>query len=549
MILHPLVPHFWRGQGVRFILPTYPPSKLEAMKTLALLLLTALSAQAQRVIPLYAGKAPGSESWTWQEKENSQNMFNTRVVYNVTTPTLIAYLPAASQATGTAVVICPGGGFHTLSIDSEGNDVARWLQAKGVAAFVLKYRLVQSLTDDPVKESFALFGDRKKLDAINAPVVPLAIADGKKAMEYVRSHAQELGVLPNQIGLMGFSAGGTVALGVGMSYTAANRPDFLVSLYTYLGALPTRQVPADAPPLFAAVASDDQLGLAPQSTQIYNNWLAAGKSAELHVYAKGGHGFGMRTQNLPVDNWIERFGAWLKQQGLLNVQHLPAGLTQAMIDGYEKNQEVLLRTDWANLQRYAAANQKLPAPKVGERRVVVIGNSITENWVRDDSAFFKRNNYLGRGISGQTTPQTLARFRQDVIDLHPAAVAILVGTNDVAENTGPYSPATTLGNIQSMVELAQAHGIKVVLGAVTPAYDFGWRPGLAPASKIMALNQQLKAYADQHKLEYVDYHTPLADERQGMKSAYSADGVHPNLAGYRVMEPLLEKAVAAALKK
>jgi lysophospholipase L1-like esterase/acetyl esterase/lipase len=517
--------------------------------SLTLLLLGTFSARAQQVIPLYASKAPGSENWTWTEKENTTNMFNSRVVYNVTSPTLTAYLPATSQATGTAVVICPGGGFHTLSIDSEGIEVAKWLQAKGVAAFVLKYRLVRSLTDDPVKESFALFGDRKKLDAINAPVVPLAIADGKKAMEYVRSHAQELGVLPNQIGLMGFSAGGTVALGVGLSYTAANRPDFLVPLYSYLGALPNRQVPADAPPLFAAAASDDQLGLAPHSTQIYNDWLAAGKSAELHIYAKGGHGFGMRKQNLPTDTWIDRFGEWLKFQGLLNIQHLPPGMTMAMIDGAQKRQEMLLRTDWANLQRYGAANQKLPAPKAGERRVVVIGNSITENWVRDDSAFFKSHHYIGRGISGQTTPQTLARFRQDVIDLHPAVVAILVGTNDVAENTGPYSPTATLDNIQSMVELAQAHGIKVVLGAVTPAFDFPWRPGLAPAPKIMALNQQLKAYAAQHKLAYVDYHTPLADERQGMKAAFSADGVHPNLAGYRVMEPLLEKAVGAALNQ
>ncbi|MBC6991991.1 GDSL-type esterase/lipase family protein [Hymenobacter sp. BT491] len=517
--------------------------------SLGMLLFCAFTARAQQVIPLYTGKAPGSETWTWTEKENTQNMFNTRVVYNVTSPTLTAYLPSPSQATGTAIIICPGGGFHTLSIDSEGNDVAKWLQAKGVAAFVLKYRLVHSLTDDPVKESFALFSDRKKLDAINAPVVPLAIADGKKAMEYVRSHAQELGILPNQIGLMGFSAGSTVAAGVGYSYTAANRPDFLAPMYAYLGALPKQPVPTDAPPLFAAAASDDQLGLAPQSVQLYSDWLAAGKPAELHVYAKGGHGFGMRQQSLPTDTWIDRFGEWLKLQGLLTLQHLPPGVTMATIDGARKRQELLLRTDWANLQRYAAANQKLPAPKAGERRVVIIGNSITENWARDDSAFFKAHNYIGRGISGQTTPQTLARFRQDVIDLHPAAVAILVGTNDVAENTGPYHPATTLGNIQSMVELAQAHGIRVVLGSVPPAYDFPWRPGLAPAPKIIALNQQLKAYAAQHKLVYVDYHTALADERQGMKAAYSADGVHPNLAGYRVMEPLLEKAVAAALKK
>ncbi len=291
--------------------------------TLALLFAATLGAQAQRVIPLYSGKAPGSESWTWQEQESTQNMFNTRVVYNVASPTLTAYLPAAGQANGTAVVICPGGAFHTLSIESEGIDVAKWLQAKGVAAFVLKYRLVHMDTTDPVKETMALMGDRPQLDALNAPVVPLAIADGKKALEYVRGHAQELGVRADKIGIMGFSAGGTVAAGVGYGYAAANRPDFLAPIYAYLGALPKTAVPADAPPLFVAAASDDQLGIAPHSVRIYSDWLAAGKPAELHVYAKGGHGFGMRHLNLPVDSWIERFGDWLKMEGFMGVPAAP----------------------------------------------------------------------------------------------------------------------------------------------------------------------------------------------------------------------------------
>ncbi|MGI4742059.1 MAG: alpha/beta hydrolase [Janthinobacterium lividum] len=280
------------------------------------LLVVTLSAQAQQVIPLYAGKAPGSESWTWQEAESSTNLFKTRVVYNVAVPTLTAYLPSKGLATGTAVIICPGGGFHTLSIDSEGNEVAKWLQAKGVAAFVLKYRLVHSLTNDPVKELMPLLADRKKLDALNAPVVPLAIADARKAMEYVRSHAALYGVQTNQIGLMGFSAGGRVAAGVGYNHSSTDRPDFLALLYP--GAHSRAQMPSDAPPLFAAVASDDQLGLTSESVDIYSDWLAANKPAELHVYAKGGHGFGMRTQNLPTDHWIDRFGEWLKLEGFLS---------------------------------------------------------------------------------------------------------------------------------------------------------------------------------------------------------------------------------------
>ncbi|MBO2008963.1 GDSL-type esterase/lipase family protein [Hymenobacter negativus] len=217
----------------------------------------------------------------------------------------------------------------------------------------------------------------------------------------------------------------------------------------------------------------------------------------------------------------------------------------------DKQREYLLHNDWAELARYATANQRLPAPAPSRPRVVIIGNSITEGWVKEDSVFFrgKTYEYVGRGISGQTTGKTLVRFRADVIDLHPAAVVILVGTNDIAENSGPYNPQTTMNNIMSMCELAKAHGIRVVLGSVAPSTDFWWRKGLNPAPKILALNQQLKAYATQQHLAYYDIHTALKDEQNGLKKAYGEDGVHPNMAGYRVMEPLLNQAVAAALKK
>lgn len=208
-------------------------------------------------------------------------------------------------------------------------------------------------------------------------------------------------------------------------------------------------------------------------------------------------------------------------------------------------------TDYAKLQRYAAANERLPAPPASPARVVIIGNSITEGWVKQDSAFFqgKPYGYIGRGISGQHTGQTLLRFRQDVINLRPAVVVIIVGTNDVAENGGPYVPQHTMSNIMTMVELAQAHRIRVVLASVLPAADFWWRKGLNPAPKIVALNKQFKAYADQQRLTYLDFHSAMADEQQGLRKVYGEDGVHPNLAGYRVMEPLLNQAVAQALKR
>ncbi|WP_375419015.1 SGNH/GDSL hydrolase family protein [uncultured Hymenobacter sp.] len=210
-----------------------------------------------------------------------------------------------------------------------------------------------------------------------------------------------------------------------------------------------------------------------------------------------------------------------------------------------------LRTDWAALARYAAANQQLPAPQAATPRVVLLGNSITEAWLQQDPAFFAGGpyEYVGRGISGQTSPQLLLRFRQDVVDLRPAVVVILAGTNDVAENTGPYQPPATLGNLKSMAELARAHGIRVVLCSVLPAYAFPWRPGLTPAPKIVALNALIKAYARQERFGYLDYHTAMADARQGLPPALATDGVHPTLTGYRLMEPLLQQAVAAALKR
>lgn len=207
--------------------------------------------------------------------------------------------------------------------------------------------------------------------------------------------------------------------------------------------------------------------------------------------------------------------------------------------------------DWANLKRYAPANQQLKAPSTSTPRVVLMGNSITDAWPRADSAFFagRPYEYVGRGISGQTSPQMLLRFRQDVLNLRPTVVAILAGANDVAENTGPYDQQATLNNIMSMAELAQANGVKVILCSVLPAYDFSWRKGLTPAPKIVALNEKIKAYAQQHNFVYLDYHTALADERQGLPAKYANDGVHPTLEGYRVMEPLLNQAVAKALKQ
>lgn len=290
---------------------------MKHIQLLLTLFLVAQTGNTQQVVSLYNGKAPGTEKWTWTEKAKYYSMMQDTIVYNVSQPTLTVYLPDSSVANGTAVIICPGGAFHQLSIGSEGSWVAKWLNKKGVTAFVLRYRLVRSLTDDPVTETFSKMNDKAKLDKENDSVVTMAIADGKKAIEYVRTHAPEYHINPKRIGIMGFSAGGTVTMGVGYTYNESNRPDFLAPVYFYRNALGPQSVPKDAPPIFICAASDDQLGFATHSSNLYNEWLAAGKSAELHMFSKGGHGFGMHRQGLPSDKWIESFGEWLNVLGLL----------------------------------------------------------------------------------------------------------------------------------------------------------------------------------------------------------------------------------------
>jgi len=202
--------------------------------------------------------------------------------------------------------------------------------------------------------------------------------------------------------------------------------------------------------------------------------------------------------------------------------------------------------DWAGLQRYHEDNQQVIN---GKQNVIAVflGNSITDIWIKADSAFFASNGYVDRGISGQTTPQMLLRFRADVIDLHPKVVVIEGGTNDIAGNTGPETLEMIEDNIASMCELASMHHIKVVLSSLLPAYDYWWHKGTYPSKKIVALNEWIKKYAAANHYVYLDYYSPLVDDHDAFKSAYSKDGVHPNSEGYKIMMPLAKKAVEEAL--
>jgi lysophospholipase L1-like esterase len=207
--------------------------------------------------------------------------------------------------------------------------------------------------------------------------------------------------------------------------------------------------------------------------------------------------------------------------------------------------------DWPQLGRYKADNAALGPVGEGEQRVVFYGDSITDSWGRqpETGEFFPGKPYVNRGVSGQTTPQMVVRFRQDVINLHPAAVVILAGTNDVARNTGPMTPEMTEDNFRSMVDLAKANGIRVIVASILPAADYPWRRGLTPAPKIKVLNDWLRGYCVNHSVTYLDYYSAMVAADGAMKPGISFDGVHPNAQGYAIMAPLAQAAIDKTLGK
>jgi acetyl esterase/lipase len=266
----------------------------------ALFLLATSCLQAQS-LNLWPGVAPGSEGWTQQEKSFDNTPVG-KVIINVVTPTLTAFLPDKTKATGTGVIIAPGGACVALAIDLEANEVAHWLQDKGIAAFVLKYRIPE-----------------KKGEGIPANInfdeaCKYGIADGIQAVKLVRQHAAEWNISPGRVGFLGFSAGGMVTSGVLLQSDASLRPNFAAPIYgAPFGVMPA--IPAKLPPIFMAWAQDDELVL-DSVTKFYEALKAAGNKPEVHIYSAGHHGFGMKKQGTTSDHWIDEYYYWLEAQGL-----------------------------------------------------------------------------------------------------------------------------------------------------------------------------------------------------------------------------------------
>ena len=266
-----------------------------------------------KVLPLWPEGVPGAAGEPGLAEEEVTFPGGLQVVRNVTRPTLTAFLPDPAIANGTAVIVCPGGAYHFLSFVHEGIEVARWLNGCGVAAFMLKYRLILTGDDFPAVV-WERLQDRKKMEALERSLFPLVTADGLQAVRMVREHAAEWGLDPHKIGILGFSAGGVVTANVALQYDASSRPDFAAPIYS---AYPQEApIPPDAPPLFLLCAGDDDMAV-PVALKLYGAWRAGGHSAELHIYSKGGHGFGMNQLGLPSDHWIERFTGCLGAQGFI----------------------------------------------------------------------------------------------------------------------------------------------------------------------------------------------------------------------------------------
>jgi acetyl esterase/lipase len=274
------------------------------------------------VLPIWPGAAPGSEDWTHHEQASHLPPHELPIVRNIVQPTLTVYLPEPAVATGTAAIVCPGGAFHFLAIEHEGTQVVEWLVTRGVAAFILRYRVLPTAVADDVfgDQMRATMADRPRFRQLVAPIRRMGAADGRQALALVRQRAADWRIDPQRIGLMGFSAGGYVTTAVALQHDPVSRPNFVAPIYTAPWDETALDVPSDAAPMFLALASDDDMAVG-ASLPLYQAWREAGHPVELHIFGAGGHGFGMRHQGIPADAWVERFGDWLGHLGLLR----PAG--------------------------------------------------------------------------------------------------------------------------------------------------------------------------------------------------------------------------------
>ncbi len=286
---------------------------MKILKLLFIFFLFPALALGQDIIPL-PNRNDSGLSWEGEAHQFYFNEWKTEVITNVSNPHLEVYTPDPTIANGTSVIIAPGGGLFAHSIEKEGRRVARWLNQKGITAFVLQYRLLP-MTKEGLN---TMPQDDKEIIEMVSPVLQLAIEDGKNAVGYVRENAQRWDIDQQKIGFMGFSAGGAVTIGVTLESGEEQLPDFIVPVYPWMKVIGEYTIPEEVPPMLVICASDDPGGIGPDSIALYSRWIDEGGRAGIHMYSKGGHGFGMETQGLPSDTWIDRFYEWAVTENFLD---------------------------------------------------------------------------------------------------------------------------------------------------------------------------------------------------------------------------------------
>jgi cholinesterase len=501
-----------------------------------------LTADAAGVFAIWPGAPPGSESWTWQEKITGPA--GSRMARNVVTPSLTMYRPKAGTANGASVVIAPGGAFRFLMVDYEGVDMARWLAERGVTAFVLKYRVMHTPEDDAAMNTYlqnltkALSaGDLKTenppaYDPATFAALALAEEDGRQAIRYVRKHAADWSLDPHRIGIAGFSAGGGVVMGPVMQHDADSRPDFAAPIYpAYRSATP---VPADAPPLFIAMADDDNLISPNSSARLYMAWHVAGKPAELHIFRRGRHGFGMKTQHLPSDNWINLFYAWMGSSGFVTPTEQRIGRLYVFGDSYSDNGAGYVDGDGPTAVAYLARRlgvELKPATDPGGAQAS-LNFAVSGAQTGHGEGRKVKDALLGRGMMDQVDDfVSRVKSRQIVFDPKTTLFFLAGGLNDRRLPT-----AETVANLETEIRKLHAAGARRFRVALLPtAIPTFSDVGLRLDPELRRIPGEMRAELGDAQIAMSDW-GPFFDEVMRNPSRYGIENTTDKCAGRAIFD-------------
>ena len=522
---------------------------MRPMRTLILLVLSttllaqtpaALTPDAAGTFAIWPGPAPGAESWTWHEILETRN--GNRMARNVVVPTLTMYKPPAGKANGASVIVAPGGAFRFLMVDYEGVDMARWLAERGVTAFVLRYRLARTPEDDAAMAEFLQnlirtlnSGDTKSeeppvRDSNAQSPIALAEEDGRQAIRYVRAHAAEWSLDPNRIGIAGFSAGGAAVMGPVMQHDAKSRPDFAAPIYpAYRAATP---VPDDAPPLFIAIADDDRTISPNSSARLYTAWHNAGKPAELHIFRRGGHGFGMKTLNGPSDQWIQIFYAWMDHSGFLKPAGKPIARLYVFGDSYSDTGAGYVDGNGPTAVAYLATRLglDLKVPSAPDANTQSLNFAVSGAQTGRGAGRKVQDATLGRGMVEQVDDfAARVQAKQVIFDPERTLFFLAGGLND-RRLPSAETVANLKGHIRKLYDLGGRRFRLALLPTAIPSFS---EVGLRLNPELQKIPAEIAAELAGIEIRISNW-GPFFDEVMRSPSAYGIENTKDACAGRKI---------------